>query len=106
VPTRAARLPSELPPSPHSPPPLQLRPIAALAAATAAAALTIAHHRPAFLAAQKRTADEATALEKKLLAGERKKRRKLEAAGIDYEFGGYEAAVAQREKKRKRAASA
>jgi len=55
---------------------------------------------------KKRTADEATALEKKLLAGERKKRRKLEAAGIDYEFGGYEAAVAQREKKRKRAASA
>ncbi len=55
---------------------------------------------------QVRTLEQAETHEKKLLSGERRKRRKLVAAGIDYEFPGYEGAAAARSAKRRKVAEA
>ena len=57
-----------------------------------AAAKRKQHNKP-------RTAEEAEKREKRLVQAEQRKRKKLEAAGIDYEFGGYEAEAAQPKKR-------
>jgi hypothetical protein len=49
---------------------------------------------------QKRSPEAEEAHEQKLLKGEKRKRNKLAEAGIDYDFPGYEAALAQRTAKR------
>lgn len=50
-----------------------------------------------------RSPEARAAREKRVVKSEQRKRKKLEALGIDYEFGGYEEAVATRQKRSKRA---
>lgn len=54
---------------------------------------------------KERTVEEKATREKRVVKREGTKRRKLEALGIDYEFGGYKEAVAKRQKRSERLAA-